>query len=135
MQNRLHDLTITLEDRPGALAKAAEAIAKAGINIEGAAGVPCGSEGVFHILTKDAQATRRALEGAGIRVGTEQQVLVIDAEDKPGTAAKIFRRVADAGANVNLTYFATQNRVVIGADNLQKVVEALSKEAPSATRR
>jgi hypothetical protein len=135
LQNRLHDLTITLEDRPGSLAKAAEAIAKANINIEGAAGVPCGSEGVFHILTKDAQATRRALESAGIRVGTEQQVLVIDAEDKPGTAAKIFRRVADAGANVNLTYFATQNRVVIGADNLQKVVDALSKEAPSATRR
>lgn len=135
MQNLMRDLTITLEDRPGTLAKATEAIAKAGINIEGGAGFPCGGEGVFHVLTKDAQATKRALEAAGFKVGAEQQVLVIDAEDKPGTAAGIFRRVADAGVNVNLTYTATNNRVVLGADNIQKATDALAKEAPAGTRR
>lgn len=44
MQTLMGDLTITLEDQPGTLAKATEAIAKAGINIEGAAGFPCGGE-------------------------------------------------------------------------------------------
>lgn len=134
MQNLMRDLTLTLEDRPGTLAKATEAIAKAGINLEGGAGVPCGGEGVFHILTKDAPATRRALESAGFKVGAEQQVLVTDVEDKPGTAAGIFRHIADAGVNVSLFYLATNSRVVIGADNVQKVQEILSKE-PTTSRR
>ena len=135
MQNLMKDLTITLEDRPGALAKATEAIAKAGINIEGAAGVPCGDEATFHVLTKDAAATRRALESAGFKVGTEQQVLVLDVEDKPGTSAKIFRQIADANINVNLTYVATNNRIVVGADNVQKLTEVLTKQPSAASRR
>ncbi len=132
----MQDLTITLADRPGTLAKATEAIAKAGINLEGGAGFPCGGEGILHILTKDAQATRRALESAGFKISTEQQVVVIDVEDKPGTSASLYRRIADANVNVNLTYVATNNRLVVGADNIQKVKEALTKEAaPAAARR
>lgn len=132
----MQDLTITLADRPGTLAKATEAIAKAGINLEGGAGFPCGGEGVLHILTKDGQATRRALESAGFKVSTEQPVVVIDVEDKPGTSASLYRRIADANVNVNLTYVATNNRLVVGADNIQKVKEVLTKEAaPAAARR
>ena len=135
MQTLMGDLTITLEDQPGTLAKATEAIAKAGINIEGAAGIPCGGEGVFHVLTKDAQATRRALESAGFKISAEQQVVVIDLEDKPGTSASLYRRIADAKLNVNLTYVATNNRVVVGADNIQKLKEVLTKEPSTAARR
>ncbi len=135
MQTLMGDLTITLEDQPGTLAKATEAIAKAGINIEGAAGFPCGGEGIFHVLTKDAQATRRALESAGFKISAEQQVLVIDLEDKPGTSASLFRRIADAKLNVNLTYGATNNRVVVGAENIQKLKELLMKEPFTAARR
>jgi hypothetical protein len=133
MQNLMKDLTITLEDRPGTLAKAAEAIAKAGINIEGATGVGRGAKGELHVLTKDPNATRRALESAGFKVETEQPVLVADVEDKPGAGADIFRRIADVNVNVNLFYLATNNRVVIGADNIQKATEALTPSA--ATRR
>ena len=134
MQTLMGDLTIELEDRPGTLAKATEAIAKAGINIEGAAGFPCGNVGVFHVLTKDAQATRRALELAGFKITAEQQVLVVDVQDKPGMAASLFRRIADVKVNVNLTYEATNNRLVVGADNIQKVKEVLSKEPAAAAR-
>ena len=134
MQTLMGDLTIELEDHPGTLAKATESIAKAGINIEGAAGFPCGGVGVLHVLTKDAQATRRALESAGFKITAEQQVLVVDVEDKPGTAARLFRRIADAKVNVNLTYEATNNRLVIGADNIQKVKELLTTETAAATR-
>ena len=82
------------------------------------------------------QATRRALESAGFKISTEQPVVVIDVEDKPGASASLYRRIADANVNVNLTYVATNNRLVVGADNIQKVKEALTKEAaPAAARR
>ncbi len=132
MHNLAKDLTVMLQtDRPGTLAKAIEAIAKAGINIDGYAEV----EGILHVLTKDSTAARRALEAAGFQVRGEQQVLVIDVEDRPGVAADIFRRIADAGVNVNFTYVATNNRIVVAANNLQKVAELLSKGSPTAARR
>jgi hypothetical protein len=132
MHNLAKDLTVMLQaDRPGTLAKATEAIAKAGINIDGYAEI----EGVLHVLTKDATATRQALEAAGFQVRGEQQVLVIDVEDRPGVAADIFRRIADADVNVNFTYVATNSRIVVGANNLQKVAELLSKGSPTAARR
>jgi len=134
MQMLMGDLTVELEDRPGTLAKATEAIAKAGINIEGAAGFPCGGVGVFHVLTKDAQATRKALESAGYKITAERQVLCVDVEDKPGTAAKIFRKIADAELNVDLVYEATNNRLVVGGDNVQRIKEILGRE-PAATSR
>ena len=87
------------------------------------------------MLTKDPTATRRALESAGFKVETEQPVLVADVEDKPGAGADIFRRIADANVNVNLFYLATNNRIVVGAENIQKATEALSKQPTAATRR
>jgi len=134
MQTLMGDLTIELEDHPGTLAKATEAIAKAGINIEGAAGFPCGGVGVFHVLTKDAKATRKALESAGYKITGERQALAIDVEDKPGTAAKIFRKIADASVNVDLVYEATNNRLVVGGDNVQRIKEILEREPTAASR-
>lgn len=112
-----------LEDRPGALAKAAEAIANARINIDGYAEVG----GTLHVLTKDAAATRRALESAGCQVTAEQDVVVADVADRPGVAAKIFRRIADAGVNVNFSYVAMNNRIVIGASDVQRVGELVGE--------
>jgi hypothetical protein len=126
MQALMKDLTIELgADRPGALAKAFDTIAKAGINIDGYAEVG----GTLHVLTADAAATRRALEPAGFRVRNEEEVAVVSVEDRPGVAANIFRNIADANVNVTFSYVATGNRVIIGASNLAKVAEILPKEA------
>jgi hypothetical protein len=116
------DLTATLQaDRPGALAAAIEAIAKAGINLDGYAEF----EGILHVLTRDAPTAQRALRAAGIRVRSERQVIVIDVDDRPGAAATVFRRIADAGINVEFSYVANQNRMVIGTDDPKKVVDLL----------
>jgi len=84
------------------------------------------------VLTADAKAARRVLEGAGCPVESEQQVLVIDVEDRPRVAAGIFRRIADREVNVLFTYVATNNRIVIGADDVKRVAEVLSR--PSANQ-
>jgi hypothetical protein len=117
------DLAVTLpEDRPGMLSKAVSAVSVAGINLEGHAEM----EGVVHVLTTDAERTRDALEAAGFRIVREQQVVLVPVEDRPGSAAGIFRRVADARVNIRFSYLATRNRLVIAADNLQDLVAALS---------
>lgn len=124
------DFTIKLqEDRPGTLAKAFEAVAKTGINIEGYAEI----EGVLHLLTQDSAAARRALESAGLTVVREEDVVVADVVDRPGVAANIFRQIADAKVNVTFSYVATNNRLVISATNLAKVQEITAKQSAAIT--
>src|SRR5437870_13272937 len=75
MSTTMQDLTIVLEDKPGTLAKAAEAIATERINIEGGATINCGGEGIFHALFKteqDASNARRALEKSGFKVRAQR---------------------------------------------------------------
>jgi hypothetical protein len=118
------DLTVILADRPGTLADMGEALGRAGINIDGVCGFPCGGEGVGHLLVEDSAAARRALEDAGIEVREERQVLVLEIEDRPGALGEISRRIADAGANIDLIYVASNNRLVLGVDDLDRAQAA-----------
>jgi hypothetical protein len=119
------DLTVLLEDRPGRLADLGEALGKAGVNIDGMCGFPCGGMGVVHILVADGMVARRALESAGLMVSDEREVVLHEAEDKPGMLGEVARKLADAGVNLDLIYKATQTRLVIGADDLEKARAAL----------
>jgi hypothetical protein len=131
------EFALTLDDRPGTLAKATDAIAKAGINIEGYCAVPSGKDGkgTFRVVTSDPATTRKALETAGFKVQEERDVAIIDAEDKPGFLAQILRRLADNELNVGPTYSLTQNRIAITADNFAKLRESLQEVASTARRR
>jgi hypothetical protein len=119
------DLTVVLEDRPGTLADLGEATGRASINIEGFCGVPVEGRGVIHVLVEDAAATRKALEGAGIEVAGEREVLVVDVEDRPGRIGELARRMADAGVNIELAYTTFGGvSVVLGVDDLGKAQAA-----------
>ncbi len=119
------DLTVILEDRPGTAADMGEALGKAGVNIEGGCGFPIEGRGVIHILVEDAVAARRALQQAGLEVRDERQVLVLEIEDRPGVMGNISRRIAKAGVNIDLMYLATNNRMVIGVDDIDKARAAI----------
>lgn len=104
------------------LAKAVQALGAVGINLEGHAEM----SGVVHVLTDDLRATRKALEAAGFIVVGEQHVVIVTPEDRPGSAAGIYRRIADAKVNIRFCYLATRDRLVIGADDLDALRAALS---------
>jgi hypothetical protein len=119
------NLTVILEDRPGTLADVGEALGKAGINIDGLCGFPCEGKGTLHILVEDGDGARAALEAAGQTIQEMRDVLVVEMENKPGEFGRICRLIAEAGVNINLSYAATQTRMVLGADDLEKARAAL----------
>jgi hypothetical protein len=123
------DLTISLEDRPGTMADAGEALGKAGINIEGFVGLAVDGRGLMHLLVDDAAAARSALEGAGIKVEGEADPLVMDIVStqaaQPGALGTMARRVADAGVNVTVIYIATGNRGIVVTSDNEKAKAAL----------
>lgn len=131
MAHHFKDLTVELEDKPGTTAAMAEALGKAGVNIEGICGFVIGGKGVGHVLVEDAAKARQALQSSGARVTGEQDVLIAEIEDKPGSLGKLTRRIADAGVNLHLVYLATKTRVVLGARDLEKARAAAGQGAAS----
>lgn len=120
------DLTIALDDRPGTLAALGRAAADAGVNIDGIAGIATAGEGLIHVLVEDAASARSALEGAGISVRDQREVLVVDAEDRPGELARVAGTLGEAGVNIDLIYLtAAGTRLVLGVDDLEGARQAL----------
>ena len=131
MAHHFKDLTIELDEKVGSVASAAEALGKAGVNIEGICGFVVGGKGVGHVLVADPGKARQALQTAGARVTGEQDVLILDIEDKPGSLGKLTRKIADAGVNLNAVYLATKTRIVIGAREIEKARTAAGEGAAS----
>jgi hypothetical protein len=127
----LKDLTIELEEKVGSVASAAEALGKAGVNIEGFCGFVVGGKGIGHLLVADAGKARQALQAAGARVTAEQDALVLNIPDRPGELGKLTRKIADAGVNLNTVYLATNTRIVIGARDIDKARAAAGESAAS----
>ena len=69
----MKDLTILLDNRPGALADMGDALGRAGVSIEGGGAWVVDGQGVAHFLFEDGAAApaRSALEAAGRFVGLE----------------------------------------------------------------
>ena len=112
------DLTIDIENTPGALARVAAAISDAGVNIAAATCVGPGERAELHILVRHAEAAKHLLTISHVAVTREREVVVVDVEDRPGALADLARKIGNAGINIDLVYVATQNRVVFGAPDV-----------------
>lgn len=121
------DLTVVLEDRPGALAELGEALGEAGVNLSGACATVAAGQGTIHLLVEGgAGQARAALDGAGIDVAGEREVVIVEAADEPGALGAVARSLADAGVNIELMYVATDTRLVFGVDDLDAARGALA---------
>lgn len=117
----MKDLTIALENRPGALADMGDALGKAGVSIEGGGAWVVGGEGVAHFLVEDGTTARRALEAAGIRVIEEREVLVQRLHQaEPGQLGKISRAMAEAGVNIEALYSDHDHQLILVVDDMAK---------------
>jgi len=112
------DLTIGLANRPGTLADACEALGHAGVNIEEASGVVVDGHPELHVLIKDVERATRSLIDAGFDILAQRQVVAVPVENKPGAAAKLLRRISQAGVSLDLIYTTLDGRLVLGAEDL-----------------
>lgn len=128
----MKDLTIALENRPGALAEMGEALARRGVSVEGGGAWVMNGQGVAHILVEDSSEARHALEAAGIRVVAVREVLVQRLnQTEAGQLGKLARRMADAGVNIEVVYSDHDQRLILVVDDEGKgrrVSEAWTRE-------
>src|SRR5258708_9704978 len=106
------DLVIDVENTPGMLSRVATAISDAGVNIAAATCIGSGERAELHILVPHAEAAKHSLAISHLGVTREREVVVVDVEDCPAVLADLTRRIAQAGANLDLVCVATRNRAV-----------------------
>jgi hypothetical protein len=115
------DVSIRLENHPGALADMGKALGHAGVSVEGGGAWVVAGHGAAHFLFEDGAAAREALEAVGIEVLAVREVLVQRLrQDQPGQLGKICHAMADAGVNIEVLYSDHQNQLILVVDDVEK---------------
>jgi hypothetical protein len=124
----MQDVSILLENRPGALADMGEALGRAGLSIEGGGAWVVAGNGVAHFLFADGELARKALEAAGLKVLEVRDVVVQRLKQAvPGQLGQLTRRMADAGVNIEVIYSDHDHQLVLVVDDLEKA-RAVSRQ-------
>jgi hypothetical protein len=90
---------ISTGDRAGLAASIFEAAAARGVNVFPAYGLADGTTGLIVVGSDDEAGLQAALAEAGV-TGTALEMVLTELENRPGTGAALFRRIADAGVNL-----------------------------------
>jgi hypothetical protein len=99
-------LAIFLENRPGTLARVTEALTEARINIYAISTSDTVDHIVIRLVVSDYRKALHVFEARGALV-VEDDVLMIEGSNKPGSLAGIARKLADARINIEYAYCAT----------------------------
>ncbi len=110
-----YDLTIVLNDIPGALAQVGESMGKAGINIEGYCSFSSAGKSYLHILVNEMDGVKDALDEIDLEIDHQREVFTVDVDDRPGELGKVARFIADSGVNIDMVYMGTSTRLVLCA--------------------
>lgn len=97
----MHAYLITVDDRPGQIARVFEAAAARRVNIAPAYGLANGTTGLIALGSDDEAGLRAAIADAGF-TATAIELVVVELENRPGTGAEVMRKLADAGVDLQL---------------------------------
>ena len=131
MVERVKQIVITAEDKPGMLSEITQLIAGENVNIEAIkAFVDSKGKANFYIITVDNQKALSVLRAGGWQA-KEEEVLVVELENKPGALDKMASKLKEG--NVHLLYCygsvgqaGASARFVMKAENNDQAVKALS---------
>lgn len=126
----MDDLTIELEDRPGALAELGETLGAAGISVEGGGVFGAQGQAIAHFLVADGTRARQALAAAG-RAADSRPVLRRRLDQaRPGQLGAIARRLADAGVNIDVMYSDHDNCLILVVNDPDAAAAATAEWIP-----
>jgi hypothetical protein len=106
-------LAIFLDNRPGMLARVAEALAEAKINIFAISTSDTVDHTVIRLVVSDYRKALHVFEEHGTLV-VEDDILMVDGSNKPGELAHVAQKLADAKVNIEYCYSATAPNVKKG---------------------
>ena len=122
-------LAVFLGNRPGALARVCSELAAAEINIHALATSDTIDHAVVRMVVSDPTKALMILGERGV-LALENDVLMIESNNEPGTLAAIADRLAKAEINIEYAYLATSPKsehglMILRPSNVEKAQRAL----------
>src|ERR1043166_4902369 len=123
-------LAIFLDNRPGTLARLADALAEAQIKIYAITTTETVDPKVFRLVVSDYRKALHVFEEHGTLV-VEDDVLMVDGSNKPGELALLAHKLAGAKVNIEYCYSATppdakKGLMVMRVSDAGKALKALN---------
>ena len=123
-------LALFLENAPGTLARLADALGKAKINIYAISTSDTVDHSVVRMVVSDYRRALQIFEEHGTLV-IEDDVLMLDGFNKPGSLSEIAHKLADAKINIEYCYCATppdakRGLMILRVSNPQKAMKVLN---------
>jgi hypothetical protein len=133
---KLKQLSVFLENKPGALNEPCRLLAKAGINIQTFSLADTREFGILRLVVEDSDKARRLLQRNGFAVKITK-VVELEVPDRPGGLAAILDAIEGSGINVKYAYGFTvrpgnKGVLVFCFDEPDSAVEILKKKGIAA---
>ena len=97
-------ISVTAVNKIGVLADMSKLIAEHGLNIDAVAGYATDKEAKIMLLADDTERVSDALRKAGYTPLKEDEVIVIELENKPGALKYVTELLAAKGIDIKFTY-------------------------------
>jgi len=122
-------LAVFLDNRPGTLARVCDALAESKVNILALTTSDTVDHSVVRMVVDDSQTAVWLLEEHGAMV-VEDDVVLVEGNNKSGSLADIARTLRDAKVNIEYLYCATpptsrKGLLVLRVDDPAKALKAL----------
>ena len=126
-------LAVFLENRPGALARVCEALAKAGINIHALTVSDTVDHSVIRMIVSDPTKALMLMGERGV-LAFENDVLCIEATNERGVLGKIADALSRAEVNIEYAYFASnitspKGMIIVRPSDVEKAQREMSHAA------
>jgi len=126
----MKEITVMVENRVGALADVCDALGGVGVNIKAISAQRLGEAGVIRLITEDETTARNVLEKGGFRISSGD-IVTVKLRDRPGELAKIARKLAVSGVDVESVYIIGHTNgdveVAIKPQSVREAMQALKK--------
>ncbi|MGA8482486.1 MAG: ACT domain-containing protein [Chthoniobacterales bacterium] len=122
-------LALFLENKPGTLAAVCDALAEAKINIFALTISDTVDHAVVRMVVSDTDKALSIFEAHGTLV-VENEVLMIEHDNRPGTLSEIAKKLASKKVNIEYAYLAggphtKKGLMILRLDNIKKASEIL----------
>ena len=128
---KLKQLSLFLENKPGAISRPVRALARANINILTLSIAEANQFGILRLIVRDWEMVKKLLEREGFVVRVTD-VVAVEVADRPGGLAEILEALEQARINVDFMYAFTEKRVNRGVlvfrfDNPDEAIRVLQE--------
>ena len=128
---KVEQISVFLENKPGALAEVTRILGEAGVNIRALSLADTKDFGIMRLIVNDHEKAKAVLVARGLTV-RKTEVVAVEVPDRPGGLADILKGLSDSGINVEYLYAFVQHSgsnaiIIFRFDETDKAIAALTK--------